>query len=305
MKQNQSQTKKNNTNSEVKYFTKKSDERGYFDHGWLKSFHSFSFGDYYDPNWMNFYHLRVINDDWIAKASGFPLHGHKHMEIVSIILSGQIEHKDTLGHSEVIPVGHIQVMNAGTGIRHSEFNPSKTEDLRLLQVWIEPNSLEIQPGYKRYDFSKELELPGLCFLKNLNIHQNINIALFQTGLESNKLKNHSHESDNLATNRSSLTNNDQFVLKKGQSLWIQSTKDDLQVELSSESNNYSNKNIFLNINKDENENNSVIDLNNGDALAILPSDHLVSIRLKNKSKLNPDNLNSSVSTQAMLIIQEA
>ena len=122
------------------------DQRGHFDHGWLDTWHSFSFADYYDPAHMGFGPLRVINDDRIAGQSGFGMHGHKEMEIITYLIEGQLEHRDSLGHGAILKAGDIQVMHAGRGIRHSERNPG-SEWTRLLQIWVEPTERGLEPGY--------------------------------------------------------------------------------------------------------------------------------------------------------------
>ncbi len=129
-----------------------SDERGMVNHGWLQAKHSFSFGSYYDAEHMGVSALRVINDDHIAAGQGFPTHSHQDMEIITYVTQGKIEHKDSMGNTEVLPAGEFQLMSAGSGITHSEFNPSATEALKLFQIWIQPDSLGIEPDYQQKQF---------------------------------------------------------------------------------------------------------------------------------------------------------
>lgn len=131
---------------------RKAQERGLTQLSWLYSRHSFSFGDYYDPKHMAFRSLRVINDDIIAKGAGFGMHGHRDMEIITLVVDGELEHRDSLGHGEVLRPGEVQVMSAGRGIRHSEFNPSATKDAHIIQIWIEPREAGLTPAYAQKEF---------------------------------------------------------------------------------------------------------------------------------------------------------
>ncbi len=134
-------------------YLRKAEDRGHAQHGWLKSWHTFSFANYYDPDFMGFSALRVINEDIIAPGQGFGTHPHKDMEILTYVLSGTVEHQDSMGNKEQIPAGEFQIMSAGTGVRHSEYNPSATEPLHLYQIWIMPQRAGVEPRYeqKRFD----------------------------------------------------------------------------------------------------------------------------------------------------------
>lgn len=167
-----------------------SKERGYAEHGWLKSYHSFSFAEYYDPQHMGFGPLRVINDDWIAPGMGFGTHPHQDMEIITYVLEGAIAHKDSIGNGSTIRPGNVQYMSAGTGVRHSEFNPDTANHTRLLQIWIQPDVLRQPPRYQEQQFSREEKLGRLRVVASpdgtdgsIAIRQNasLSIGLFEAG----------------------------------------------------------------------------------------------------------------------------
>ena len=167
----------------------RSDTRGAADHGWLKAKHTFSFADYHDPERVHFGTLRVINEDRIAPAMGFGTHPHRDMEIVTYIISGAIEHKDSMGNGTVIHAGEVQRMTAGTGVLHSEFNHSEDEELHLLQIWIFPEEKNLEPGYEQTLFPREAKLNQLRLIGSrdgregsVTIHQDVD--LYASVLES-------------------------------------------------------------------------------------------------------------------------
>lgn len=161
---------------------RRSQERGFADHGWLKSFHTFSFADYHDPRFLGFGPLRVINEDRVAPGAGFGTHAHRDMEIISYVLAGELAHQDSLGNGSTIRPGDVQRMSAGTGVRHSEFNPSKTEPVHFLQIWIQPKTLDIEPGYAEKRFPAAAKRGKLCLIvspdgggESLSMHQDARV----------------------------------------------------------------------------------------------------------------------------------
>jgi redox-sensitive bicupin YhaK (pirin superfamily) len=134
---------------------RRSEDRGHAEHGWLDSYHSFSFGEYFDPQHVEFGPLRVINEDRVVPGAGFGAHGHRDMEIVSYVLSGELAHKDSLGNGSVLRPGDVQRMSAGTGIRHSEFNGSQQAPVHFFQIWIQPNQLNLEPSYEEAHFAAD------------------------------------------------------------------------------------------------------------------------------------------------------
>lgn len=167
-------------------------ERGHFRADWLDSRHTFSFDTYYDPNHMGFRALRVINEDVVQPANGFPLHRHENMEVVTVVLSGELRHEDDLGHGAVIGPGEVQRFSAGTGIRHSEFNPSDSRAVHLLQIWILPEHKGLTPGYEQKSFKEErgLQLIGSRDGRNgsVTIHQDV--ALYRGFLSAEEQFSH-------------------------------------------------------------------------------------------------------------------
>jgi redox-sensitive bicupin YhaK (pirin superfamily) len=160
---------------------RKSGERGYFNHGWLKSFHTFSFAEYYDANHMHFGNLRVINEDFIEANQGFGKHPHRDMEIITYVISGALSHQDSMGNASTIYAGEVQIMTAGSGVFHSEFNHEKNQETHLLQIWIFPKEKNIAPRYEQKSFSNTtgltLVVSGQKAGESLTINQDAKIYL--------------------------------------------------------------------------------------------------------------------------------
>ncbi len=161
---------------------RRAEERGHANHGWLDSYHTFSFSDYYDPRHMGFSNLRVINDDTVSPSGGFGTHGHSDMEIISYVLDGALEHKDSMGNGSVIRPGDVQRMSAGTGVMHSEFNASDSEPVHFLQIWVLPEKKGLKPSYEQKAFSKEEKCGRLRLVGSrdgrdgsVKIHQNVDL----------------------------------------------------------------------------------------------------------------------------------
>lgn len=170
---------------------RKAEDRGHANHGWLNTYHTFSFANYYDPKHMGFRALRVINEDRVSPSAGFGTHGHKDMEIITYVLEGALEHKDSIGTGSVIKPGEVQRMSAGTGILHSEFNHSKTDSVHLLQIWLLPEKSGLLPSYEQQNFSP-VKTPGKLLLvaardgreDALTVHQDVD--LYAAVLEPNQ-----------------------------------------------------------------------------------------------------------------------
>jgi len=156
---------------------RKASERGHANQGWLDSYHTFSFADYHDPRWMGFRSLRVINDDLVMPGMGFGMHPHRDMEIITYILSGSLAHKDSMGNGRVIRTGDVQYMSAGTGVRHSEFNPSDDESVHLLQIWIQPDRQGVTPHYAEKSLAQAPT--GILHLVTSRTGRNGSIAIQQ------------------------------------------------------------------------------------------------------------------------------
>jgi len=219
---------------------RKAQDRGYADHGWLKSFHSFSFAGYHDPRFMSWGNLRVINEDRVAAGMGFGKHGHRNMEIISYVLSGELAHEDSMGNIKGIPPGDVQRMSAGTGVTHSEFNHAKDQTTHFLQIWIEPNVTEIAPSYEQKSIPISEKQNKLCLIASpdglgnaVKIHANARVyaGLFD-GHQAQKLdldlqrKAYVHLiRGSILVNGIPLSNGDALLIENESSLLIDGGKD--------------------------------------------------------------------------------
>jgi len=192
-------------------YVRKAEERGHANHGWLDSWHTFSFASYHDANFMGFYALRVINEDVIDGGQGFGTHPHKDMEILTYVLSGTVEHQDSMGNKEQIPAGEFQIMSAGTGVRHSEYNASESEPLHLYQIWIIPERTGIEPRYDQRRFpdvqGRQLVLSPDAREGSLKVYQDMTLSRWVLA---------AGEQDNVA-------------IDAGRRIWIQVVKGDVTV----------------------------------------------------------------------------
>jgi len=221
-------------------------DRGTANFGWLDSRHTFSFGNYYDPNYMGFADLRVINEDKVIPGQGFGTHGHRDMEIISYVLQGALEHKDSIGTGSVIRPGDVQRMSAGTGIQHSEFNASDTEPVHFLQIWILPETKGIEPGYEQKTFTdaqkrNRLRLVGSRDGRDgsITIHQDVN--LYATTLQAGETVHHLLPEERVAwlqvvrgavqLNEQPLTAGDGAAVAQEAEITLQATSTDAEVLL--------------------------------------------------------------------------
>lgn len=196
------------------YSVRKAEERGFADYGWLKTAHTFSFSDYYDPRYMGFGPLRVINEDKVAPLAGFPMHAHRDMEIITYVTQGKLAHKDTMGNAAEILPGEVQTMSAGTGVRHSEFSAADKETTRLFQIWITPDAPNYQPSYGQKSFGDRINGQELVLVVSktgeqgsLRINQEAKIYLgkFDRGYQG------------------------EMILSKGRKAWIQMIDGELEI----------------------------------------------------------------------------
>ncbi len=217
---------------------KKANDRGHANHGWLDTYHTFSFADYYDPQWMGYRSLRVINDDLVLPGMGFGTHPHRDMEIITYVLRGELEHKDSMGNGRVIHAGELQYMSAGQGVQHSEFNPSREEAVRLLQIWIQPDAKGVAPRYAEKSLTTA-EAGKLHLMTSktgrdgsIAIHQDADLwlAKLEAGQQvSHALANHRHAFVHVAEgeiklNGKTLTDGDAAAIDGESQLQLSATK---------------------------------------------------------------------------------
>lgn len=192
-------------------YLRKADERGHVNHGWLESWHTFSFASYHDANFMGFSALRVINEDIVAAGQGFGTHPHKDMEILTYVLSGTVEHQDSMGNKEQIPAGEFQIMSAGTGVRHSEYNASSSDPLHLYQIWIIPERTGIEPRYAQRRFpdvkGRQFVLTPDAREGSLKVYQDMTLSrwVFSAGEK------------------------DEVAIETGRRVWVQVVKGEIRV----------------------------------------------------------------------------
>jgi len=218
---------------------RRSNERGHANHGWLDTHFSFSFADYYDPNFMGFRDLRVINEDFIEPGQGFPKHGHRDMEIITYMISGEISHRDSMGNGETIHPTEVQRMTAGTGVLHSEYS-SPTDRTHLLQIWILPEKRNLEPGYEQKEFATEEKQGKLKLIASRggddgSMHINQDVKLFASVLKSGEAVSHSIDegrhawiqliSGSLDVNDTRLTACDGAAISEEQSLKLRALED--------------------------------------------------------------------------------
>lgn len=191
------------------------EDRGHFDHGWLDTYHTFSFGDYHDPGQMGFRSLVVINEDRVQPGQGFGMHGHRDMEIITYVLAGELEHRDSMGNGSVLRAGDLQYMSAGTGVRHGEFNPSPSEPVHLYQIWLLPEQRGLTPGYKDLRREDQPQREGLRLIAShdgrdgsLPVRQNV--ALYLSSLRAGAAIGHE--------------------LKNGRSAWLQVLRGEIDLD---------------------------------------------------------------------------
>ncbi len=204
------------------YYLRPAQERGHANFGWLDSKHTFSFGHYYDPKHMGFSVLRVINDDTVRAGAGFDTHGHRDMEIISYILEGAIEHRDSMGNTFVVPAGEVQHMSAGTGVTHSEYNHSKTENLKFLQIWIQPNKRGVEPSYQQKKIEQTEQLTPLVTPNghdnSLTIQQDASLSRLQLNADESFILETESKPGYLHIIDGDLTINDSQQLNNGDGL---------------------------------------------------------------------------------------